>query len=131
MTHSISVSSHVAKYLGKMFITTVEFGILNGKLQVRLYSEYLGSTRQTCILSITTRNTMRSVRKQRIWPLRRKFAALAIFSGILDTVDVRSEGRPLTFRIFVGNQADRIVDGDPLLSKASMEALNNLTFYTE
>ena len=54
-----------------------------------------------------------------------------IVSTSLSFSPFRGEGGPLTFGILVGEQSDRIVDCDSLLGKAGMEALNQLTFYTE
>ncbi len=106
-------------------------GRLLFKIQVGLYSEHPGSARRACILNTTAKNPMHSVRKQWIYLLQHKFAASAIFSGTLDTRDISMDERLLTFRILVREQSDRIVDGDSLLGKAGMEALNNLTFYSE
>ncbi len=74
---------------------------------------------------------MHSVPKQRIYLLQHKVAASAIFSGTLVSGDISRDERPLSFRILVGEQSDRIVDCNPLLGKARREALNELTFYTE
>ncbi len=65
------------------------------------------------------------------WFINSGAAASTLLLGTTSAVSTQRARRGCTVRITINELSDRVVDDNPLLVKACVETLNELTFYAE